>query len=103
MKGKVIGIGGIFLKFKDPEKMIKWHSQVLDIITNDYGVLFAFNHSCKERNFLQLGTFPIGTDYFGSNEQLSMLNFRVDDLSLILVRLKKYKVTILDKIETYDY
>jgi len=26
MEGKVIGIGGIFFKFKDPAKMNKWYS-----------------------------------------------------------------------------
>ena len=42
-KGKVIGLGGVFIKFQDPQKMMKWYQEVLGLTTNDYGVLFSFN------------------------------------------------------------
>ena len=32
-----------------------------------------------------------------------MINYRVDNLEALVEELKKEKVTILDKIETYDY
>ncbi len=103
MNGKAIGLGGVFLKFKDPAKMNSWYSEVLGLTTNDYGVLFSFNSENSKTALLQLGTFPSDSDYFGRNEQQVMLNFRVDNLDLMLIRLKSLNVEILDEMETYEY
>ena len=55
---KVVGIGGVFLKFQDPEKMRQWYRDILRIKTNDYGVLFGFNvGETTKKGYLQLGTF----------------------------------------------
>lgn len=103
MIGKAIGLGGIFLKFKNPAKMNLWYSEVLGLTTNAYGVLFSFNSDQSKSALLQLGTFPTDSDYFGSESQQAMINFRVDNLELMLIRLKATNVEILDKMETYEY
>jgi predicted enzyme related to lactoylglutathione lyase len=103
MIGKAIGLGGIFLKFKNPTKMNLWYSEVLGLTTNDYGVLFSFNSDQSKSALLQLGTFSTDSDYFGSESQQVMINFRVDNLELMLIRLKAENVEILDEMETYEY
>jgi len=103
MIGKAIGLGGIFLKFKNPAKMNLWYSEVLGLTTNNYGVLFSFNSDQSKSALLQLGTFPTDSDYFGSETQQAMINFRVDNLELMLIRLKAANVEILDEMETYEY
>lgn len=103
MKGKATGLGGVFIKFKDPDNMKKWYSDVLGLVTNDYGVLFSFNNGQLHKAYLQLGTFPAETVYFGSKEQQLMLNFRIDDLTAFLDRIKNMNVPVLDQIETYEY
>jgi predicted enzyme related to lactoylglutathione lyase len=101
--GKVIGIGGIFLKFKDPKAMRKWYKEQLGIEPNDYGVLFSYNGNSSPRAYLQLGTFENDSDYFGVAQQQCMINFRVDNLTSLLEKLKSSGVTIVDEIETYEY
>lgn len=103
MEGKVIGIGGIFFKFKDPAKMNKWYADVLGLVTNDYGVLFSFNTGGNPRGFLQLGTFPENSDYFGQAGQQSMINFRVSEMDKLVERLRKNNVEILNDIESFEY
>jgi predicted enzyme related to lactoylglutathione lyase len=103
MIGKAIGLGGIFLKFKNPAIMNLWYSEVLGLTTNAYGVLFSFNSDQSKSALLQLGTFPRDSDYFGSESQEVMINFRVDNLELMLIRLKAANVEILDEMETYEY
>jgi predicted enzyme related to lactoylglutathione lyase len=103
MKGKVTGIGGIFLKFKDPSAMKKWYADVLGMTVNDYGVLFSFNSGTSSKGYLQLGTFPIDSTYFGSEEQQAMLNLRVDDLDKLLSRLKDANTPILNEMEIFEY
>lgn len=39
---KVTGIGGIFFKCKDPNKMRDWYQQNLGLKTNPYGAVFEW-------------------------------------------------------------
>jgi predicted enzyme related to lactoylglutathione lyase len=103
MNGKVIGIGGVFLRCNDPNAMNQWYEEVLGMTTNDYGVLFSFNANNQAKGYLQLGTFPVGTDYLGDRSQQYMLNFRVDDLDAILLRLHEHKVVIVSEPEVFPY
>jgi len=100
----VIGIGGIFFKYKDPTAMRLWYSEVLGMKTNDYGVLFEFNgDTAATKGYLQLGTFEEQSDYFGSEKQQTMINFRVNDLEAFQAELIEKKVTIVDTLESYSY
>ena len=101
---EIIGIGGIFLKLKDPAAMREWYKSVLGMQTNDYGVLFEFNgNNSPNKGQLQLGTFEASTDYFGDESQQAMINFRVDDLAGFETILKEKAVKIVDTLEEYSY
>lgn len=101
--GKAVGIGGIFIKYRDPKAMMEWFETALGLKPNDYGVLFAFNTGNADPGFLQLGTFPETSSYFGKDSQQCMLNFRVEDLDGLLAHLQSLGVTICDEIEAYEY
>lgn len=101
---QVTGIGGIFLKFKDPANMRKWYSDTLGMKTNDYGVMFQFNgDTSPNKAYLQLGTFEDSTDYFGSDQQQVMINFRVDNLEELKSQLERDGIIIVDEIQSYSY
>ena len=100
---KVIGIGGIFIKFQKPTEMRTWYQDVLGMITNPYGVLFEFNGEEGSKGYLQLGTFESNSDYFGDANQQAMLNLRVDDLEVFQTELRAKNVTIVDEIEAFSY
>lgn len=100
---QVIGLGGVFIKFKDPDRMKIWYHDVLGITCNDYGVLFEFGGPDTQKGYMQLGTFDESSNYFGSESQQYMINFRVDNLEELYSNLKKKSVTILNEIETYSY
>ena len=99
----VIGIGGVFIKFKDPSKMKSWYNEVLGMITNDYGVLFEFGGPTTSKSYLQLGVFEEKSDYFGAESQQYMINFRVDDLETFKEELQEKSVKIVDELEAYSY
>jgi predicted enzyme related to lactoylglutathione lyase len=101
--GKITGLGGVFLKFRDPAAMRSWYKEVLGITTNDYGVLFRFNHGAGEAGFLQLGTFEENTDYFGSPAQMAMLNFRVANLADFHEQLQGKGVKIVHEVADYPF
>lgn len=102
---KVTGIGGIFFKCADPEKMRNWYSQNLGLITNEYGSLFEFRNSDKkeEINYLQWSPFAQDTKYFEPSKKEFMINYRVQNLVELVAELKKSGVTICDEIEAFEY
>jgi predicted enzyme related to lactoylglutathione lyase len=101
---KVTGIGGIFFKSQNPEKMKEWFNQNLGLITNEYGSLFEFTEGeNKSKGYLQWSPFSNKTTYFNPSEKEFMINYRVDDLEKLAHQLKQNDVTILDTIESYEY
>lgn len=102
---KVTGIGGVFFKCKDPKKITEWYQQHLGLNTNPYGASFEWyegTDSTKKAQ-TQWTPFPETTKYFAPSEKDFMINYRVENLEALVEELKKENVTILDKIETYDY
>ena len=101
---QVIGLGGIFFKCKDPEKLKVRYQEHLGI-SGEYGVMFSWKDQVeKQSNAYTLFTpFKNDTDYFAPSEKSFMFNFVVDDLKSMLAKLKSEGVEVLGEIEEYDY
>ena len=104
-KKKVTGIGGIFFKSSNPKALNEWYGKNLGLATSEYGSLFEFRESDKPDNkaYLQWSPFNEKTDYFKPSEKEFMINYRVENLEDLVEELMENGVTILDKIETYEY
>lgn len=102
---KVTGIGGIFFKCKDPKKMRDWYKDHLGLNTNEYGAVFEWYQGAdnSKKGFSQWSPFSEKTKYFQPSEKDFMINYRVQNLEKLVEQLKKENVTIVDKIETYEY
>lgn len=102
---KVTGIGGIFFKTKDPEKMKEWYNKNLGLATNEYGSVFEFRESDKPENkaYSVWSPFKDDTEYFQPSEKEFMINYRVENIEKLVEELREAGVTICDEIETYEY
>jgi predicted enzyme related to lactoylglutathione lyase len=102
---KVTGIGGIFFKCKDPKKMNEWYKKHLGLNTNPYGASFEWYESpdSTKKAMTQWTPFAETTKYFEPSSSDFMINYRVENLELLIEQLKSEGVTIVDKMETYDY
>ncbi len=102
---KVTGIGGIFFKCKDPNQMREWYNTHLGIDAGQYGASFEWRQADApdKSGTTQWSTFPDTTNYFEPSTKEFMINYRVENLEALAEELKKGGVTILDKIESYDY
>jgi len=102
---KVTGIGGIFFKCEDPEKMRNWYTTHLGLVTNEYGSMFEFRNSDNpdQKNYLQWSPFSENTEYFKPSEKEFMINYRVQNLERLVNELNNADVEILDSIEVYEY
>jgi predicted enzyme related to lactoylglutathione lyase len=104
-KGRITGIGGIFFKCDDPQKMREWYRDQFGLITDDYGALFEFRLSNEpdKLGYLQWSTMSQDSKHFEPSTREFMVNYRVEDMEALVERLRADGVTILDDIETYDY
>jgi predicted enzyme related to lactoylglutathione lyase len=98
---KVSGLGGVFLKARDPQALSEWYAQHLGIPKQEGGSL-VFDGP-ESTGMTVFAHFPADTKYFGDGPQQSMLNFRVDDLDGLLAQLREAGVRIdpLPEDESY--
>lgn len=102
---KVTGVGGIFFRCKDPKAVKEWYGKNLGMAVGEYGSSFEFrnaNHP-DEINYLQWSIFDENTEYFNPSEKQFMINYRVQNIEQMVQNLKASGVTIVDKIEEYEY
>ena len=98
---KVTGIGGVFFKCKDPERLNEWYSKHLGLKMDQYGTSFKWRQGDdpKKYGFTQWCAFSDSTKYFDPSVKNFMINYRVKNLKNLLIELKKDSVTILDAID----
>ena len=105
---KVTGIGGIFFKCKDPKAINEWYKTHLGFDTSPYGTSFEWQQidpasGETKKGLTQWNPFAENTKYFEPSTKDFMINYRVENLEALVEELRKENVTIVDKIETYDY
>ena len=102
---KVTGIGGIFFKCEDPIKIKEWYKTHFGLDTDQYGTNFEWRQATDstKKGFTQWSPFSEKTKYFEPSSKDFMINYRVENLELLVEQLKKSGITITDKIETFEY
>jgi predicted enzyme related to lactoylglutathione lyase len=102
---KVTGIGGIFFKCKDPDKIKEWYKTHLGLDTDQYGTSFEWRQGADttKKGFTQWSPFSETSKYFEPSTKEFMINYRVENLEKLVEELKKEGVTIADKIEVVEY
>jgi catechol 2,3-dioxygenase-like lactoylglutathione lyase family enzyme len=102
----VVGLGGVFVRARDPEALSAWYREHLGFDVHDFGGggFGAMFQIAEGGDGYQLWTaFPAETTYFGDATQPHMLNLRVDDLDGLLAQLRAAGVTVDDKVEHSEY
>ncbi len=102
---RVTGLGGVFFKCQDPEKMNEWYKTHLGIDTGKYGASFGWRDLDlpEKKGLTAWNTFPAGTKYFDPSTKPFMLNYRVANLRGLLEILRQEGVTIVGEVQEYDY
>jgi predicted enzyme related to lactoylglutathione lyase len=102
---RVTGIGGIFLRARDPKALGAWYAQHLGIQLSEWGgAQFLWTDEVPATTgSTAWSLFPADTKYFGPGSQSAMVNYRVDDLDALLEQLTAAGVSIDPKRENADY
>ena len=101
---RVTGIGGIFFRVQDPERLSAWYRDNLGIAAEDGHADFPWRDYDRpdEVGRTVWSLFPADTDYFGPSKPAFMVNYRVANLDRMLEQLRGKGVTV-EKIEDFDY
>jgi predicted enzyme related to lactoylglutathione lyase len=98
---KAVGVGGVFLKARDPEALSAWYAEHLGI-PKQYGAVLAFDGP-ESAGMTVFAHFPLDTSNFGDGIQQVMVNFRVDDMDGLLEQLAAAGVRIDPKRDDHEY
>jgi predicted enzyme related to lactoylglutathione lyase len=93
---RVMGIGGVFLRAKDPAALGRWYADALGLAADEHGM---WSPGTEPAVF---ATFDTETDYLGSREQRIMLNFRVADLDAMLAQLRGLGAAVDDEVQEME-
>jgi predicted enzyme related to lactoylglutathione lyase len=103
---RVTGIGGVFFKSDDPEKMYEWYETHLGIKRDADGYIgfrWRGHPDTSEQGMTGWSIFKRSAPYFDPSRATFMINYRVDDLDALLEALHAEGVEIDPKREDYDY
>ncbi len=102
---RVIGLGGIFFKSKDPGALREWYRKHLGIASEEWGAQF-FPKQLEEANvdaYQVWSPFRETTTHFAPGEQPFMVNFIVEDLSGLLDQLRLEGVDVMKETEDTEF
>ena len=103
---RVTGIGGIFIKAKDPDGLRDWYREHLGLDVQDWGgVAFRWHEPGRPdiNGSTVWSVMPESSDYFAPSTAPFMVNYRVEDLHALLGLLRKEGCQVDDKVEESEY
>jgi len=97
---RATGIGGVFVRSAQPDRLRAWYSEHLGLELLEWGGAVLRSGGGET---LTWSVFPGDTEYFGSREQQVMVNYRVRDLAAMLTQLRAHGVAVDDRVEELEY
>ncbi|PVM93690.1 VOC family protein [Caulobacter endophyticus] len=93
--GRVTGIGGLFVKSKDPKALANWYRDVLGLEVAAWGGAALAYDAPGHPPKISWMAFPQTSDHMAPSAREFMVNFAVDDMDAITARLRASNVAIL--------
>ena len=98
---RVVGIGGVFLKARNPEALRAWYQQHLGIDVQAWGgTAFPWN---RPDGITAWSIFPDTSDYFAPSTAPFMVNYVVEDLHAVLEALRSEGCQVDAKVDESEY
>jgi predicted enzyme related to lactoylglutathione lyase len=92
---RVAGIGGVFFRARDPDRLRTWYAEHLGVELAEWGGQ-AFVAGAGDQTVWSI--FSAKSDYF-PGKQAAMVNYRVRDLDAMLAQLRAAGVEVDEKVE----
>lgn len=106
MMHRVTGIGGVFIKAREPQALRDWYRKHLGMEIEAWGGM-SFRWQTPEASNPQGATvwsvFEPDSDYFAPSQAPFMVNYRVADLHGLLAALRAEGCDVVDKTDESEY
>ena len=106
MSARVVGIGGIFFKARDPERLRDWYRRHLGLEITEWGGT-GFDPHLKSPAGRQAtmvwSIFPADSKYFDPSPAGFMINYRVENLDEVLAALRAEGCEVDDRVESSEF
>jgi predicted enzyme related to lactoylglutathione lyase len=103
---RVVGIGGIFIKARDPEGLRTWYREHLGMALEEWGgMIFHWNRmdGPGDRGTTTWSVMEESSEYFSPSTAPYMINYIVRDLHAVLEVLRKEGCDVDVKTEESEY
>jgi predicted enzyme related to lactoylglutathione lyase len=101
---KVIGLGGVFFKSRDPQALGDWYQKWLGVpVESAWGGAIFKPDQMPPDGYTVWSPFPADTKYFAPAEQPFMMNLVVDDLDGALTQVTEGGAEIVGEIEESEF
>ena len=109
---RVVGLGGVFIKARDPQRMRDWYRRHLglDIDPSYGGCTLPLNYPPQPKAYSVFSVFDDNTRYFDpippgaeAGTARFMINFRVADLDGLIAALRAEGCAVAEQIERSEY
>jgi predicted enzyme related to lactoylglutathione lyase len=98
--GHVTGIGGVFVKSKDPKALAKWYREVLGLEVKPWGGAAIPFDTPGHPPKIAWTAFPESSAHMSPSTREFMINFAVDDMDAVVARVTAKGVPILKRDDT---
>jgi predicted enzyme related to lactoylglutathione lyase len=98
MTERVLGVGGVFLRARDPKALVAWYREHLGIEPDG-----DFDGKTFEGGPTVWALFPDDTEYFGARSQQLMVNYRVGDLDAMLAQLRAAGAAVDEQVADTEF
>ncbi|MEJ2818377.1 VOC family protein [Caulobacter sp. CCG-8] len=95
--GRITGVGGVFVKSKDPKALARWYRDVLGIAVEPWGGAALRYDAPGHPPAVAWNALPSASSYTSPSTREFMIDFAVDDLDAFLARLEAKGVTVLKR------
>jgi predicted enzyme related to lactoylglutathione lyase len=100
---RALGIGGVFFKSDDPQRLTEWYATHLGMQIEDFGGVRFDPHALPVETHTVWSPFKATTEYFRPSTREFMLNLVVDDVDMALLQVAAGGGKVVGNVEQYDY
>jgi predicted enzyme related to lactoylglutathione lyase len=103
---RVTGIGGIFIKSANTERLRAWYKKHLGIDVESWGgtaFRWAGDHNPDGHGTTVWSVFEASSNYFEPSTAPFMVNYRVDKLHDLIAVLREEGCQVIDKVDESEF
>ena len=95
--GHITGLGGVFVRSRNPKALAAWYRDVLGLKIETWGGAALSYEAAQHPKVMVWSAFSETSAYAAPSKREFMLNFAVDDLDAFLAKLAGKGVTIIGR------